>query len=35
MAEFVDSWPTARKRHRCGLCLRCIEPGESYWRSLS
>lgn len=32
MTDFVDSWPKARKRHRCGLCWRCIEPGESYWR---
>ena len=32
MTAYVDSWPTARKRHRCGLCRRCIEPGESYWR---
>ena len=32
MTVFVDSWPTARKRHRCGLCWRFIEPGESYWR---
>lgn len=32
MAESVDSWPTARKRHRCGVCSRFIEPGEAYWR---
>ena len=32
MTAFVDSWPTARKRHRCGLCWRFIEPGEAYWR---
>ena len=32
MAEFVHSWPTARKRHRCGVCSRFIEPGEAYWR---
>ena len=27
MTEFVDSWLTARKRHRCGVCSRFIEPG--------
>ena len=32
MTEYVDSWSTARKRHRCELCWRFIEPGESYWR---
>ena len=32
MAEFVDSWPTARKRHYCGICYRSIQPGETYWR---
>lgn len=32
MTDFVDSWPTARTHHRCGLCWRFIEPGESYWR---
>ena len=32
MAEFVDAWPVARKRHRCGMCRRWIESGEAYWR---
>ena len=32
MAEFVDAYPTARKRHRCGVCFWWIEPGETYWR---
>ena len=32
MAEFVDAWPTARKRHRCGMCRRWIGSGEEYWR---
>lgn len=32
MTTYVDRYPTARKRHRCGLCWRFIEPGESYWR---
>ena len=32
MAEFVDAWPTARKRHRCGVCSRWVGPGETYWR---
>ena len=32
MAEFVDAWPAARKRHRCGMCSRWILPGETYWR---
>ena len=32
MTEYVDQYPTARKRHRCRLCWRLIEPGESYWR---
>ena len=32
MAEFVDSWPVARKRHRCGMCRRWIGSGEEYWR---
>lgn len=32
MTTFVDTYPVAQKRHRCGLCLRCIEPGEPYWR---
>lgn len=32
MTEFVDTYPTARTRHRCGLCHRVIDPGETYWR---
>ena len=32
MTDYVDAWPTARKRHRCGVCWRLIEPGETYWR---
>lgn len=32
MTEFVDAYPTARRRHRCGICRRGIEPGETYWR---
>lgn len=32
MTESVDSWPKARKRHRCVICNRFIEPGEEYWR---
>ena len=32
MTEFVDSHPTARKRHRCGVCHRVVMPGEEYWR---
>ena len=32
MIGWVDSWPTARKRHRCGVCRRVIMPGEQYWR---
>ena len=32
MTAYVDAWPTARKRHRCGVCRRTILPGETYWR---
>ena len=32
MTAYVDTWPTARKRHRCGVCARAILPGETYWR---
>ena len=32
MTDYVDSWPTARRRHRCGACCRSILPGETYWR---
>ncbi len=28
----ADERPTARKAHRCDLCDRAIEPGESYRR---
>ena len=35
MTDYVDSWPTARRRHRCGLCYRSILPGETYWRQAS
>ena len=35
MTHYVDSWPTARRRHRCGLCYRSILPGETYWRQSS
>ena len=32
MTDYVDAWPTARKRHRCGMCRRWVERGEAYWR---
>lgn len=32
MTDYVDGWPTARRRHRCGVCRRSILPGEAYWR---
>ena len=32
MTDYVDGWPTARRRHRCGVCRRSILPGETYWR---
>ena len=32
MTDFVDSWPTARTGHRCGVCGRLVLPGETYWR---
>lgn len=35
MTDYVDSWPTARRRHRCGMCRRSILPGETYWRQAS
>ena len=35
MTDYVDSWPTARRRHRCGVCYRSILPGETYWRQAS
>ena len=35
MTDYVDGWPTARRRHRCGVCYRSILPGETYWRQAS
>ena len=35
MTDYVDGWPTARRRHRCGVCCRSILPGETYWRQAS
>ena len=35
MTDYVDSWPTARRRHRCGVCCRSTLPGETYWRQAS
>lgn len=32
MTSHANSWPTANKRHRCGVCRWWIEPGETYWR---
>ena len=32
MTDYVDAWPTARKRHRCDVCRRAVLPGETYWR---
>ena len=32
MTAYVDTWPTARKRHWCEVCGRAILPGETYWR---
>lgn len=32
MTDYVDSHPTARKRHLCSVCRRSILPGEDYWR---
>lgn len=35
MTDFVDAWPTARKRHRCSVCTRPVLPGETYWRQVA
>ena len=32
LSDYVNSWPTARTRHRCGVCGRLVMPGETYWR---
>ena len=34
MTGYVDTWPTARQRHRCGLCAGWVRPGETYWRQV-
>ena len=32
MTHFTHTTPTARKAHRCMMCWRLIEPGETYRR---
>ena len=34
MSTFVNTYPTARKRHACGLCDEGIRPGEMYRRGV-
>jgi len=32
---YTETWPTARKAHRCTLCTRTIRPGEKYRRGVA